>query len=87
MKKQDSLSTYELHEMFPDEASAVAHFESIRWSKGRYCRHCRSENTVECKMPKLYRCRECRKHFSCMNGIQSCSPASSPLKSGSTQRT
>ena len=68
MKKQDTLSTYEFHEMFPDETAAVAYFESIRWPRGRYCPHCGSTNTAECGRPQPYRCRECRKHFSCRTG-------------------
>ena len=68
MKKQDTLSTYEFHEMFPDEAAAVSWFEQVRWPQGRYCPHCGSVNTVECKKPQPYRCRDCRKHFSAKTG-------------------
>lgn len=68
MKTQDTLSTYEFHEMFPDEETAVAWFESTRWPDGRHCPHCGSTNTVECAKPQPYRCRDCRKHFSARTG-------------------
>lgn len=68
MKTQDTLSTYEFHEMFPDEETAVAWFESTRWPDGRHCPHCGSTNTVECVKPQPYRCRDCRKHFSARTG-------------------
>ena len=68
MKTQDTLSTYEFHEMFPDEASAVAWFENTRWPTGRYCPHCGSLTTVECTRPQPYRCKDCRKHFSAKTG-------------------
>ena len=71
MKRQNTLSTYEFHESIPDEAAAVAWFETVRWGKtGRYCPHCASVNIAECKdqKPQPYRCRDCRKHFSCKTG-------------------
>ncbi len=68
MKKQNTLSTFQFHEMFPDEPSALAWFESVRWKDGRFCPHCGSTETVECKKPQPYRCKDCRKHFSCKTG-------------------
>jgi len=54
--------------MFPDEESAVAWFESVRWKDGRFCPHCGSVRTAEAKKPQPYRCKDCRKHFSCRTG-------------------
>ena len=68
MKKQDTLSTFQFHEMFPDEARAVAWFESVRWKNGRFCPHCGSVRTSCAKKPQPYRCKDCRKHFSCRTG-------------------
>ena len=68
MKTQDTLSTYQFHEMFPNEETAVAWFEKMRWPEGRYCPHCGSVDIVECAKPQPYRCRNCRKHFSARTG-------------------
>ncbi|MCY4236972.1 MAG: transposase [Rhodospirillaceae bacterium] len=43
------VSLIELTEMFPDEASATAWFESLVWPEERHCPHCGSTNTVENK--------------------------------------
>ena len=64
MKKADTLSTYQFHEMFPDEESAIKWWESVRWPKGRYCPFCGSLDTVKTIKPQPYRCKDCRKHFS-----------------------
>ncbi len=70
MKRQDTISTYEFHRMFPDEAAAVDWFESIRWPNGVCCTACGSLNVAEVKnaKPMPYRCRDCRKHFSVKAG-------------------
>ncbi|MYA16249.1 MAG: IS1595 family transposase [Gammaproteobacteria bacterium] len=70
MKTQRTLSDYEFHELFPDEAAAVAWFETMRWADGRTCPHCQSERTtiVKSGKPQPYRCRDCRKHFSVKTG-------------------
>ena len=64
MRREDTLSTYQFHQMFPDEAAAVEWAESIRWPDGVVCPHCQSTNVAECVKPQPYRCRDCRKHFS-----------------------
>ncbi|MCY4190943.1 MAG: IS1595 family transposase [Rhodospirillaceae bacterium] len=60
------ISLIELTEMFPDEASATAWFESLIWPNGRVCPHCGSTNTAENKgsRSRPYRCRDCRQRFS-----------------------
>lgn len=66
MQNAETLSLYSLFQKFPDEDSARLYFESRRWINGRYCPHCGSVDTVECKdhKPMPYRCKDCRKHFS-----------------------
>ena len=64
---REGISVFEFMQRFPDEASAIAWFEDIRWGKtGRYCPHCGSVNIVATRdaKPMPYRCRDCRKHFS-----------------------
>jgi len=70
MKREDTLSSYEFHELMPDEAAAVAWFEAQRWPQGVRCAHCGSDNVLVVKnaKPQPYRCRKCRKHFSCKTG-------------------
>ena len=70
MKKQDTLNTFQFHEMFPNEEAAVKWFEAKRWSNGRFCPRCGSVDTVTVKdmKPMPYRCKDCRKHFSAKTG-------------------
>ena len=70
MKLEQALSICGFHRTFPDEASAIASFESVRWPSGRVCAHCGSPKTSEVKSrkPAPYRCKTCRKHFSCKVG-------------------
>ena len=68
MRREDTLSTYDFHEMFPTEEAAVEWFESKIWPDGRRCPKCGSGNIAECAKPQPYRCRDCRKLFSCKTG-------------------
>ncbi|MCY4007922.1 MAG: IS1595 family transposase [Rhodobacteraceae bacterium] len=60
------MSDMECMDMFPDDKTAEAWFESHRWSNGRICPHCGSERTrvEKNRKPMPYRCKDCRKHFS-----------------------
>lgn len=68
--KIQTLSAYQFFKRIPDEQAAREYFESMRWSKGRYCPHCHSFDTVPVKdeKPQPYRCKSCRKHFSVQTG-------------------
>lgn len=70
MKKNQILSAFDFHEMFPDDAAAVKWFESVRWPDGAVCSHCDSANIAVVKnaKPMPYRCRDCRRHFSVRTG-------------------
>ncbi len=65
------MTLLQLAEMFPDEDAARKWFADIVWPDGtRYCLGCGSDNTHECKHPKMpYRCRDCKKYFSIKTGI------------------
>ena len=67
---REGISLMELAEMFPDEASAVAWFESIRWPEERHCGHCGSFETkaVPNAKPMPYWCKDCRSYFSVRTG-------------------
>ena len=64
------MTVFELFELFPDEGSARKWFEDIRWSAGRHCGYCGSDNTkpVPNEKPMPYRCSDCRKYFSIKTG-------------------
>ena len=64
------ISLVELIDRFPNEASARAWFEAIRWKHGRTCPHCTSTqtSTVPNDNPMPYHCTTCRKYFSVKTG-------------------
>lgn len=68
--ERKGISLMGLADMFPDEASAVSWFESLRWPNGPQCPHCRSDRVAACKdaKPMPHRCKDCRKHFSVRTG-------------------
>ncbi len=70
MKKKPgrTISLYELLELVPDEESAAAYFEHVRWRGKPVCPTCGSFNVARCAKPQPYRCRDCRKHFSVRTG-------------------
>ena len=64
------ISLVELMDRFPNEASARAWFEGIRWANGRTCPYCASSKTspVPNENPMPYHCGACRKYFSVKTG-------------------
>ncbi|MYG41351.1 MAG: IS1595 family transposase [Nitrospira sp. SB0677_bin_15] len=64
------ISLVELMDRFPDEASARAWFEGIRWVNGRTCPYCASTRTdpVPKENPMPYHCGACRKYFGVKTG-------------------
>ena len=55
----------EFMKLYGSKDKAVAYFESLRWSDGRYCPECGSLETYEIKNREhYYRCKSCRKQFS-----------------------
>lgn len=69
---REGISLVELFRMFPNDATAEAWFEKMRWPHGPACPHCGSIRVLSgakhATMP--YRCRErgCRKRFSLKTG-------------------
>ena len=63
---REGISIIELFELFPDEATATAWFESAIWPTGRCCSHCGSLRTSEVPKanPMPYWCSDCRSYFS-----------------------
>lgn len=63
---REGISFIELADMFPDEATATAWFESLVWPNGRHCPRCGNTETTEAPASKKqpYWCGACRKGFS-----------------------
>ena len=69
---REGMSFINLMRMFPDDATAEAWFENVRWKGNPHCPHCGSLNVLTGAAHKTmpYRCREkeCRKRFSVRTG-------------------
>ena len=64
---RQGIDLFELFEMFPDEASAKAWFEELRWPDGKIeCPRCYGERTrpVPNEKPTPFWCADCRQYFS-----------------------
>ena len=63
---RNGIGIIELLETFPDEPTAQAWFESIRWPEGRVCARCGGDRTREVPnaKPMPYWCTDCRAYFS-----------------------
>lgn len=67
--QREGVTLMQLADMFPDENSACAWFESRIWPEGRKCPRCESERTVESSHGKMpYWCSDCRQYFSVRTG-------------------
>lgn len=64
------LSAFEFFEKFPDEASAIAYFEEVRWPDGITCPRCNSDRTKPVKNRRgRHHCNGCGRQFSVRTGI------------------
>ena len=61
-------SAFDFFQKFPNEASAVAFFESERWPDGVICPHCDSERTSPIKNRLRHHCNGCGRQFSARTG-------------------
>jgi len=66
----DKLNLIEFSKKYPDEAKSEQYFINLRWGNYICCPFCDSKNITEKKnrLPMLYRCKDCRKHFSVRTG-------------------
>lgn len=69
-KPPKAMSLEEFQEWIPDEKSAVAYFEKMRWNGEPVCPRCESKDIarIPSGKPMPFRCRECRQHFSVKHG-------------------
>lgn len=65
-----TISAFQFFLRFPDEKTARAHIERLRWGNSPACVHCGSERISQVKneKPMPYRCKDCRKFFSVKSG-------------------
>ena len=61
---REGISLIELGDMFPDEGTATAWFESHVWPNGRHCPRCGCVETSETPGNMPYWCSGCRRRFS-----------------------
>ena len=61
---REGISLIELGDMFPDEATATAWFESRVWPNGRHCPRCGCVETSKTPGNMPYWCSGCRRRFS-----------------------
>jgi transposase-like protein len=62
----ETLSTYDIMRLFPDEASAARYMESVLWPYGPVCPFCGSKRRITRKTPKKQSelfCADCRKDY------------------------
>ncbi len=57
-------SLQDLFKAFPDDATALKHFESVHWKHGAFCPYCRGKRVMHFKDGKTHKCSDCRKRFS-----------------------
>ena len=68
MGKENDLSIYQFHQLFPDESAAVKYLESKRWPNGVVCPTCASSRTANQRRPHFHRCKDCRRRFTVRTG-------------------
>ena len=67
---RNGISLPEFFRRFPDDESAEAWVEQVRWPNGLACVHCGSVRVsrVKSRKPMPFRCKDCRRHFSVKYG-------------------
>ena len=57
-----------LFKAFPDNETALKHFEGVHWKNGAFCPYCKGARVMHFKDGKTYKCSDCRKRFSSKTG-------------------
>jgi transposase-like protein len=58
------MNLIDISNKFPDELSAIKHFEKIRWGKKTKCAYCGSDKIGERNKDHRFHCKKCQKSFS-----------------------
>ena len=65
---KSTISTFELFQMFPDQDSARAYFEAMRWPDGAVCPACGEAKRIGTRKGGFYRCNACLLDFTIRTG-------------------
>lgn len=65
---KSTISTFQLFQTFPDEASARKYIEARRWPNGAVCTKCQSAERITPRKDGFYRCNACKFDFTVRTG-------------------
>ena len=65
---RSTISTFQLFEMFPDEASARQYLEDRLWTDGPRCPGCKATERITTRKGGFYRCNPCQLDFTVRTG-------------------
>lgn len=65
---RSTISTYQIFQMFPDEASARTYLEGRRWPNGVSCPDCGEAARITPRPKGFYRCNNCKSDFTVRTG-------------------
>lgn len=65
---RSTISTYQIFQMYPDEASARKYLESRRWPNGVICPECAEASRITPRKGGFYRCNACKTDFTVRTG-------------------
>jgi len=68
MKGQNTISVYQLFEMFPNQEAARMYLEDRRWPCGVFCPICASGKRLTSRKGGYYRCNACQLDFTVRTG-------------------
>ncbi len=65
---RSTISTYQIFQLYPDEASARAYMEGRRWPNGVHCPSCGEAERIGKRKGGFYRCHSCKVDFTVRTG-------------------
>jgi transposase-like protein len=65
---RSTISTYQIFQMYPDEATARTYLESRRWPSGAVCPACGEAKRIGTRPNGFYRCNACKVDFTVRTG-------------------
>ena len=65
---RSTISTYQIFQLYPDEATARTYLESRRWPSGAVCPACSEASRITPRPKGFYRCNACKADFTVRTG-------------------
>jgi transposase-like protein len=65
---RSTISTYQIFQLYPDEATARAYMENRRWPTGAVCPACGEAKRIGARKGGFYRCNACKEDFTVRTG-------------------